>query len=128
MEQRIKIMNPEKAKSIDDVDAKVTQWRSDIRVLRESRQKQDLEMVGNDDQMITILIGMLPDSLSDHLVTKYTPGATKFDDLIVVMITVLQYAEDRAAERAAKRQRGEDASEATQTDSERTVVDHDGIS
>ena len=83
MDQRMKVMQPEKARIVEEVEMKVTQWKSDIRILRETRQKQDIEMVSNSDQMITILIGMLPDVLADHLISKFAPGASTFDEMLI---------------------------------------------
>ena len=73
IDQRFRIMQPEKAKTVEEVEAKLTQWRSDIRILRESRQRQDLEMLSNDDQMIRECIGQHTDEYRDHLiiVTKH---------------------------------------------------------
>ena len=85
MDQRVRIMQPDKAKTVEEIEMKLTQWKSDIRILRESRQRQDLEMLKNDDQMITILIGMLPDAVADHLVSKYSPGSTTLEELSKVL-------------------------------------------
>ena len=35
--------------------------------------------------MMTILIGMLPDMLAYHLISKYSPGVTTFDELLNIM-------------------------------------------
>ena len=35
--------------------------------------------------MITLLIGMLPDILADHLISKYQPGVTEFEELMVIL-------------------------------------------
>ena len=42
-------------------------------------------MLNNNDQMITLLIGMVPDILADHLVIKYAPGKTTFDEMVEIM-------------------------------------------
>ena len=85
MEQRTKIMQPDKATKLEDVESKLMQWKSDIRALRELRQKQDLEFLANHDQMITILIGMVPDILSDHLIQKFAPGVSTFDEMLKIL-------------------------------------------
>ena len=103
IDQRFRIMQPEKAKTVEEVEAKLTQWRSDIRILRESRQRQDLEMLSNDDQMITILIGMLPDALSDHLITKYSPGSTTFEELsLILQDQLMKLEQKRTAKKGIK--------------------------
>ena len=99
LDQRMRVMTPEKAKSLDDVDAKVTAWKADMRILRESRQKQDIEMMSNNDQMITILLGMVPEALSDHLVVKYVPGETVFEDMLNMMQDHLLKLDQKKASR-----------------------------
>ena len=118
MDQRMRIMQPDKAKTMDEVDMKVTQWKADIRILRESRQRQDVEMVGNDDQMITILIGMLPDVLADHLISKYSPGSSKFEDMLVEMQDHLMKVDQRKTAKRMIKQvaRKEEEEEETQAD------------
>lgn len=50
MDQRMRTMQFEKANILEEVDMRLSQWRSDIRILRESRQSQDLEMLNNHDR------------------------------------------------------------------------------
>ena len=117
MDQRMKIMQPEKASKVEDVEMRITQWKADIRILRESRQRQDLEMLNNHDQMITILIGMLPDTLSDHMISKYTPEKSTFDEMLVEMQDHLMKIDQKKSARkslkqvATKKEEGEDSIE-----------------
>ena len=117
MDQRMKIMQPEKASKVEDVEMRITQWKADIRILRESRQRQDLEMLNNHDQMITILIGMLPDTLSDHLISKYTPEKSTFDEMLVEMQDHLMKVDQKKSARKSlkqvvpKKEEGEDSTE-----------------
>ena len=71
------------------------------------------EVLGNHDQVITILIGMLPDVLADHLISKYTPGSTEFEDLIIVLQDHLMKIDQKRTakkviKKVAKRGIGED--------------------
>ena len=71
MHRRMRVMNTEVAKNADDVEKQVQMWKNDIQLLLESRQEQDTKMIENNDQMITILISMLPDRVAEYLMTKY---------------------------------------------------------
>ena len=106
----MKVMQPEKAKTVEEVEAKITLWKSDIRILRETRQRQDLEMVSNNDQMITILIGMIPDAIADHLISKFTPGSTTFDEMLILLQDHLMKVDQKKTARKVIRQvaKGED--------------------
>ena len=81
MMRRMKVMNPEAAKNVSDVEAKVNNWKSDIRILMEIDNEQDKAMYKASDQMITILLNMLPDQVSDYLVEKYEVGSTTLDQM-----------------------------------------------
>ena len=78
MSKRMKVMNPDPAKSPGDVEAKLQAWKTDMRILLESGQEQDVKMTANQDQMITILISMLPDRLPEHIMTKYEVGTPRW--------------------------------------------------
>ena len=67
IERRAKTMTPEPAKTIADVESKLTQWRGNLRKLREGRQEQDVSMLGNNDLMITVLVNMMPEIIFDYL-------------------------------------------------------------
>ena len=71
MHRRMRVMNPEVAENAEDAEKKLQMWRNDIRLLLESRQEQDIKMMENNDQMITILISMLPDRVAEYLMTKF---------------------------------------------------------
>ena len=64
MHRRMRVMNPVVAKNAEDVEKKLQMWKNDIRLLLESRQEQDIKMMETNDQMITILISMLPDRVT----------------------------------------------------------------
>ena len=70
MEKRQKVANPEPAKDVSEIDMKISTWKEDIRYITEIGTKQDTEMTKCDDQMVTILIAMMPDKknhgLLDH--------------------------------------------------------------
>ena len=85
MHRRMKVMNPEVAKNAEDVEKKIQMWKNDIRLLLESRQEQDIKMMENNDQMITILISMLPDRVAEYLMTKYEVGVTALDEMEVAL-------------------------------------------
>ena len=81
MQKRMKVMNPEPAKRPEDVESKLQSWKTNLRILLETGQEQDIKMVANQDQMITILISMLPDKIAEHLMTKYEVGDTTLEDM-----------------------------------------------
>ena len=85
MHRRMRVMNPEVAKNAEDVEKKLQMWKNDIRLLLESRQEQDIKMMENNDQMITILISMLPDRVAEYLMTKYEVGVTALDEMEVAL-------------------------------------------
>ena len=45
MHRRIKVMNPDAAKNISEVEAKINTWKNDMRLLAEARQAQDVAML-----------------------------------------------------------------------------------
>ena len=69
-------MNPERAKTVSDIEVVVAKWKADVRRLREARGQADKEMLENADMMRTIIIGMLQDPVADFIITKYTSGET----------------------------------------------------
>ena len=85
MHRRMKVMNPEMAKNAEDVEKKIQMWKNDIRLLLESRQEQDIKMMEINDQMITILISMLPDRVAEYLMTKYEVGVTALNEMEVAL-------------------------------------------
>ena len=64
---------------------KIQMWKNDIRLLLESREEQDIKMMENNDEMITILISMLPDRVAEYLMTKYEVGVTALDEMEVAL-------------------------------------------
>ena len=83
--RKVRVMNSEVAKDAENVEEKLQMWKNDIRLLLESRQEQDLKMMENNDQMITILISMLPDRVAEHLMTKHEVGVTALDEIEVAL-------------------------------------------
>ena len=81
MQKRMGVMNPEQAKNIEDVEGKVQMWKTDVRILLECGQEQDQNMVKNEDQMITILISMLPEKVAEQVMGKYEIGLTSLDEM-----------------------------------------------
>ena len=77
----MRVMNPDAAKAPEDVETKLQAWKTDMRILLETNQYQDIKMVANQDQMITILISMLPDKIAEHLMTKYDIGVTTLEEM-----------------------------------------------
>ena len=73
-------MSPEPAKDISEIEHKVMLWKGDIRNLQEGGG-DDRAMLENNDQMITILIGMMPENVADHLISKYEAGVSTLDDV-----------------------------------------------
>ena len=51
---------------------------NEIRLLVESEDEQDIAMVNNDNQMVTILMTMLPDAAAGALLAKYEIGTDTF--------------------------------------------------
>ena len=66
MHRRMKVMNLKVAKNTEDVD----------------RQEQDIKMMENNDQMITILIS---NRVAEYLMTKYEVGVTALDEMEVAL-------------------------------------------
>ena len=81
MQKRMRVMNPDAAKTPEDVETKLQTWKTDMRILLEASQEQDIKMVANQDQMITILISMLPDKIAEHLMSKYDVGMTTLEEM-----------------------------------------------
>ena len=81
MQQRMKVMNSDTAKVPEDVEMKMQTWKTDMRILLETSQEHDIKMVANQDQVITILISMLPDKIAEHLMTKYDIGVTTLEEM-----------------------------------------------
>ena len=54
-------------RNAEDVENKLQMWQNDIRLLLDSRQEQDIKIMENNDQMITILISMSPDRVVDEM-------------------------------------------------------------
>ena len=81
MQKRMRVMNPEQAKSNEEVEAKVQIWKTDVRILLECGQEQDLNMVKNEDQMITILLSILPEKVAEHVMGKYDVGLISWDEM-----------------------------------------------
>ena len=59
MEKRTKVMNPDQASRIEEVEGKMMMWKEDRRYLMEANHKQDQEMIANDEQMCTILLNLV---------------------------------------------------------------------
>ena len=83
MLRRVRVMNPEPAKHISDIEAEVNIWKHVMRLLTEARLEQDIAMSKNDDQIITIFVSMMPDPVADHLVEKYDVGVSTLEEIIV---------------------------------------------
>ena len=56
-------------------------WKTDVRILLERGQEQDQNMVQNEDQMITILLSILPDKVVEQVMSKYDVGMTSLDEM-----------------------------------------------
>jgi hypothetical protein len=81
MDRRIKFMNPIPAKNISEIEDKMTMWKTDIRYIVELGMSHDQKMIDDPNQMITILISMMPDIVADHLITKYDKKCPNYDEM-----------------------------------------------
>ena len=77
MLKKKKVNNPEPAKTVADVEKKLGEWKADIRALKELGDKAAL----SNDQLVTTLIGMLPNSIVDYLITKHDILKDEYDDV-----------------------------------------------
>ena len=96
MQRRVRVMNPELAKNINDIEAKMYIWKHDLRLLTEARLEQDIAMFKDDDQMITILISMMPDPVADHLVEKYDVGESTLEEIEGILDDHLQKMDQKS--------------------------------
>ena len=72
-------------KNAEDDEKKLQMWKTDILLLLESRQEQDIKMMENNYQMMTILISMVPDRVAECLMTKCEVGVTAVDEMEVAL-------------------------------------------
>ena len=63
---QMKVMHPDAASSIEEVETKLNKWKEDIRYLRETGHK-DME----EDQRRTILVSIMPEDVADALIKKF---------------------------------------------------------
>ena len=89
IERRMKVMKPEAAKTLDDVESKLTAWKDDMRYLREARHKEDEVMLQNDAHMRSILISMIPEAAADHLIDKYDDPSKTLEEMEDVLTEYL---------------------------------------
>lgn len=101
MEKRMRVMNPDPAKDVKDVESKVTAWKGDIRYLQETGD-DDKIMLENNDQMITILIGMMPEIVADFLISRYDAGKTTLEDMEKILNDYLIKMGNRDKKRGGK--------------------------
>ena len=80
MEKRMRVMNPQKASTMADIESMMTAWKADIRYLREA-SPDDQQMLDNAHQMITIMIQIMPETVADYLIQKYDKDETTFDQM-----------------------------------------------
>ena len=97
MEKRMKVMSPEAARDIADIESKVTAWKGDIRYLQEVGG-DDKAMLDNQDQMITILIGMMPEAVADHLIGKYEAGQSTLEEIEQSLDNVLTRVRNKSVD------------------------------
>ena len=70
MERRMQVMSPSPAKGLDEIDAKVMQWKMDQRFLREARQPQDLAMLQNTTPTFTNVQNQIIVHIQNHMKTN----------------------------------------------------------
>lgn len=63
-----------------------------------------MDMLANNDHMIAILLAMLPDVLTDYLLTKYVPNVTTFDEILIVMQDHLTKLDQRKSAKKSPKQ------------------------
>ena len=81
MRRRMEVINPEPARVPEDIEARLQSWKTDMRILLDSNHPQDVSMVANQDQMVTILISMLPAKVAEQMMVKYDVGSTSLEDI-----------------------------------------------
>ena len=111
MHRRMRVMNPEVAKNAEDVEKNLQMWKNDIRLLLELRQEQDIKMMENNDQMVTVLISMLPDRVAEYLMTKYEVGVTALDEMEVALQEDLMKIAEKSLESKSGREIGQVANQ-----------------
>ena len=90
---KMRVMHPDNAAKIEDVETKLNKWKEDIRYLRETGHK-DME----DVQMRTILISMLPEDVADPLIKKFEE-LDNYDKLEKELLTMLRNNEMKSGKR-----------------------------
>ena len=70
---RNRVMHPEIANKNDDIEKKMDLWKADMRYLREVCPE---ESILSDDQLKTIMISMVPESVADYLLQRYNTLST----------------------------------------------------
>ena len=73
LNMRNRVMHPELASKIEDIEKQLDQWRADMRYLREVCPE---ESIINDDQLNTNLISMVLESVADYFSQRYNIFST----------------------------------------------------
>ena len=81
MDKRTSVMNPVAATTLAEVEACMATWKSDIKYLEKAKNAQDIAMLANHDQMIAILMNMVPETAKEYLINKYEENVTTFDEI-----------------------------------------------
>ena len=65
---RNKVMHPEAAGKVSEIEKKLAEWKKNIRYLHETCPDSQMQ---DQDQLKTILISMMPESVADYLTQRY---------------------------------------------------------
>ena len=97
---RNRSLKPDGATGVEDIEPKMSKWKSDIRYLTEVGDSAGI----SEPQRMSILVGMMPDvgvpgGISDHLVKKYE----ELDSYEALEAEVLNLVARMTEERAKKK-------------------------
>ena len=81
MDRRLRVMHPQEANGLEDIELKMLAWKTDIKFLREMEEEQDLAMLNDDTQMCTIMMNILPEIPRNAMMNKYNDGVTTLEEL-----------------------------------------------
>ena len=87
MRIKTRVMHPDVANTVEEVESKMNKWKEDIRYLKET---DNYNM--NDDQLKTIAVSMLPEELADHMIRKFSDLKT-FEELEKEVMNVVNRSE-----------------------------------
>ena len=98
MTMRNKVMHPETTTKVEEVEKKISEWKQNLRYLNEVCPESQLT---DDDQLKTILISIVPESVADYLTQRYNQLRT-IDDMETELIDYLDRMDQRKKEKNRK--------------------------